>query len=264
MSTSEERDKLADDSINKARKLVEKWNDRLTMDNLRLCERYLKGEIEFLVSLYREPGHAAQFCAVIKYAGQSGSGSMPSNHEARNSSDALGRQFSHGFLGGPQTEAERIDAKCHHGQQPMFVNIVEFVEAPEIVVPTLIRLERINDAYGARAHSLYLSRRIGFVFGSTLADGEVSVRATGLPVCVNQLPRQVVKAASQLVDCLSDQQREDHRGICMNMNSEHSLSGLRVILGQNAVWIGFAEGQDVGFQITDVAFGPFDFRPDAE
>jgi hypothetical protein len=49
MNTSEKRDELIDDIIDKLRKLGQKWNDRLTLDNRRFSERYLKGQIEVTV-----------------------------------------------------------------------------------------------------------------------------------------------------------------------------------------------------------------------
>ena len=56
---SEERKELTDNAIDKARQLMEKWKNRLTLDNLRLAERYLVGELEILVHLrIGLPGYA--------------------------------------------------------------------------------------------------------------------------------------------------------------------------------------------------------------
>ena len=73
---SEERKELTDNAIDKAHQLMEKWKNRLTLDNLRLAERYLVGELEILVDLrIGLPGYA-RLCAVLKNRefGDSGGG----------------------------------------------------------------------------------------------------------------------------------------------------------------------------------------------
>src|SRR5687767_2875202 len=68
IQTSEERIKAQNEAIHKVRKLLEQWKDRLTVRNMRLCERYLNGELKILVYLTRElgSGDAANYHAIVR------------------------------------------------------------------------------------------------------------------------------------------------------------------------------------------------------
>ena len=79
-------------------------------------------------------------------------------------------------------ETERNDK-----QETVFVVVAQGVEFPEFATPSLVRLDGVDHAYRGRTHSLYLSRRCGFVFGRSLADGEVGPLPGGVPVCFDQL-----------------------------------------------------------------------------
>src|SRR5947209_925734 len=65
----EERTEAVNDALDKLRKLGQKWDDRPTLDNLRLSERYGVGEFEVIVHLQRRaavPREAVKLCAVLK------------------------------------------------------------------------------------------------------------------------------------------------------------------------------------------------------
>jgi len=47
----QERPKDTDDAIHEVRHLIERFKNRLTSNNLRLSERYIKSELEVLVRL---------------------------------------------------------------------------------------------------------------------------------------------------------------------------------------------------------------------
>ncbi len=50
MNELEKRDELVDDAVHKASKLMDRFNQRLRLNNLRLVERYVKGELHLLIS----------------------------------------------------------------------------------------------------------------------------------------------------------------------------------------------------------------------
>src|SRR5262245_56241916 len=50
MNASEERGEVVNDLVDKARKLVNRFNKRLRLDDLRLVERYLKSEVELRIA----------------------------------------------------------------------------------------------------------------------------------------------------------------------------------------------------------------------
>jgi hypothetical protein len=272
MSELEQRNKPSDDAIDKMNKLMQKWKDRLTVDNLRLSERYLKGEVEVIVHLWATfPGDAGYFCSILKNWESSGSSENRMGDSASHVLMHLRSQSPNRRLpcqdrreGGGITEIELPEAERHDQQEAVLVDIVKFVECPKIVAPTLVRLERVNKPYRSGIHSLYLSRRFGFVLGRSLADGKIGPVARGIPVCLNQLPSQVVERTAQLVDGFPDDQGEVFGWLRPNLDPKDALAGLRVLVAQHAIWVSFAEGQNPSFKITDVVFGPFDFRPNAE
>jgi hypothetical protein len=244
------------DCIDKATQLMEKWNNRLTMNNLRLAKRYLEGDLELhVVFRLADVPDPTDYCAILKYW-------VP--HARKSGSDELHRRncslesqvqgnVNHDFF----------LAKCGTEEHPVFVEIVKLVEFPESIVTALVRLESIYETYRARAHSLYLSRRLGFIFGRSLADGKVSSSGGCGPVGLDQLKRQMVKNTSQLLDSFSSDQRDVSWYLCANLDLLNFISRLRIILGPDSIRISFQEGMQPLFKIADVLIGPFDFRPNA-
>jgi hypothetical protein len=74
----------------------------------------------------------------------------------------------------------------------------------------------------------------------------------------------MVEAAAQLANGLSSDQREASRWLGVDVDFINSLSCLRVVLDDESIGVGIAEGLHPIFKITDVVLGPFDFRPDAD
>jgi hypothetical protein len=254
--TLKERDELGNDSIYKAAQLVQKWNNRLTVNNLRLAKRYLEGDLELhLVFRLADVPDPSEYCAILKYwaphAGESGSDELHRRNYSLQSQVRV--NLEHDFL----------LPKCGTEEHPVFVDIVKLVECPESIVTTLVRLESVYETYRARAHSLYLSRRLGFIFGRTLADGKISFSSGCGPVGLDQLKRQIVKNASQVLDGFSSDQRNVGWYLRANIDLLDFVSHLRIILGPDSIRISFQEGMQPLFKIADVLFGPFDFRPDA-
>lgn len=261
MSDSQERLEAGNDPVNKIRKLMEKWKNRLTLDNLRLAERYINGDLHFIAHLTTTD--ALEFCAVFEKWDS--------------------RCFLNGELGG--IEYWRIDplfrhfspiplSACHpddnvlisgsaHEQQLVLVGNVEIVEQPEIVVPSVVRLQSVNETYRSLAHSLYLSRRIGFVFGSRFRDRETGLLSGNAVIGLNELPRQMVKGTPQIVDNIADNAGELGRNWRPNLDSIDPLCGMRASLGSDSIWFSFPEGVEPSIKLADVVFGPFDFNPDA-
>jgi hypothetical protein len=263
-NNSKDSGELIDDLIDEAGKLLEEWENRLTLDNLRLSERYLEGELELLVRLkFIASGNSANFCAVLKYGeslarvkarnikvGEFDEGNIPDS--------PLGRR--------PPIPTEYRDAstKCDDKQEAVFIDVVKVMEFPERIIPTLIGLERIEEAFRSRRHSLYFSSILGFVFVSSLADGKAGLIAGCATAGLDQLPSQMIKSAPQLIQNLSDCHGDYAGDRGADLHPIASLSGLRIMLDSQSIRIDLAEGLQPAFKVTDVLFGPFDFRPDAD
>src|ERR1700722_718705 len=63
-----ERLEFRNDAVHKMRHLMEEWNNRLTLNNLRFTERYIKGDLDIHILIHRDGSlETAYYCAVLKY-----------------------------------------------------------------------------------------------------------------------------------------------------------------------------------------------------
>src|SRR6266849_2488251 len=68
MSELKKRDELVNDSVHKISKVMDRFNQRLTLRNLRLAERYVNGELNILpyFTLINEGGINENFIACFQ------------------------------------------------------------------------------------------------------------------------------------------------------------------------------------------------------
>jgi hypothetical protein len=160
-------------------------------------------------------------------------------------------------------QAELPKAVPDNEQEAVLVEVVKFAENPEQTIPTLVRLDRLDETCRVRVHSLYFALKLGHVFGGSLIKRKGRSLIGGATVCFDQLPSQMVETGPQMLNSLPGNHRQLDWRLCPDLNPKNSISGLRVLLAQDAIWVGFAKGSNPAFEITDVVFGPFDFCPDA-
>jgi hypothetical protein len=154
--------------------------------------------------------------------------------------------------------------ECSSGKHPVFVENVKLVKFPEVIVPSTVRLQGINEGYQCGLHSLYFSGGFGFVLGMSLANRKVGRFARRTPTNLNQLPSQVVEGGTQVVNGVPDDRGDDFRDLLSDLDPVDLLCGLRIELDPVSVWVSGTERLPCGIEITDVVFGPLDFRPDGE
>lgn len=249
--------------LDKLATLTQQWNNRLAVNNLRLSERYLVGEVEFLIHLrFRPSAHSSNFCAIVRYDEAVWSnrryrnwrlGEVAINHCAER-----GVNFQNGVS---EAEPELSKSAGHHQQESVLVEVINIVKHPEYLESRLVRLFRPNEVYSRRAHALYFSRERGFISGWRLIEWEVGFSVGGSAVCLDQLPCEIVKSAAQVVCDLASDNGDCGRQRGADANPECPLLRLRVIITPECVWVGVPKGYDFPFEIVDVVFGPFDFRP---
>src|SRR5206468_639711 len=71
MNELEERNELRDNPIDKMGQLMQKWNDRLTLDNLRFSERYVNHGLRIHIHFRtcHEGYYSGEFCAALQHWG---------------------------------------------------------------------------------------------------------------------------------------------------------------------------------------------------
>jgi hypothetical protein len=239
----------SDDALHELDELLDRWENRLTVDNLALAERYLKGEIRLIVSFEKIGRADKQFRAVLQ-------GVLPIARVdgERKNRYLLGLPFDRQpevqpnvFIGGPY----RYD-------RLVFVQSVKLVDHPKGFAPSLVWFETVNESFADRAHSLYFSRSVGFEFLHTAADWKACPGSDLPTVSQNQLANQLIQSRTQIVHNVADRGAQAGWHVFDDVNPVDVAARLRVLVSDDAVWVALDEGPDVSFKLTDVAFGPFD------
>ena len=194
--------------------MMDAFQQRLTLDNPRFFERYIKSELHFLVH-FSVGSINEEFVACFQRK------------------QIIGRSEKHGWkvckegvILAPESLCkcllEEWPHMCHkvntlktgtNGyQQPMLVDDIEAMQNPQFVaLPSLIWLDTAKHLYGVWPKVLYFSLKHGFKFRGTLSDDEV-VMASRTARSVWPKEKQVlcdmVKDASQVVDCISSNGRD--------------------------------------------------------
>ncbi len=241
---------------------------RLTISNPRFIERYIKSELHFLV-------HFSVGCINEEFVA------------CFQRKQIIGRSEKHGWKVCEEGVILAAETVCKHlleewphmchevntletgtngYQQSMLVNDIEAVKYPQSVpLPSLIWLDTAKHIYGVWPKVLYFSLKFGFKVRGALSDDEViPFLRTGWSVRPDekQLLSNVIKDASQVVDCISSNGRN---AIWHGVSSDYiidQLAHLRIALGPDFIRLGIKEGFDLGFKIRDVLFGPFNFYLD--
>lgn len=243
----QERLEGIDGSFDKIDKLMERVQNRLTLNNLAICERYLKGELKL--------------CLIVQWG----------NHEYRavfqRKFSVGGRDVDRGELDGftrlpghvqlnlkPEMAVRGTDRE----QEPVFVVDVETMETPKEIIPSVVRLQSADSFYRCWAGSLYASLKFGLHSICASGDGELGPVTGGSSSSLNKLPGKVIQGTPEVVDGVADDRGPAARRVLRDLDAIQFLSSFRLFLGEHAVGLAISEAFDLQFEITDVLLGPFD------
>lgn len=262
MRSEQEGNELRDKAIYNLRRSEEKFQDRLTLNNLRLHERYVEGELDIFVA-FKVPLDTEHWIALLCAQKVAASRDRQPDELIGQSASIKSQMAREHLLKSPTADfySDFTDGGNSSEQELMLVDIVQIVEGPEYLVPSLIRIGSADDICGLRVDSLYFSARLGFVLLQTWKDREsrLMLPLRLIPGGENQLMNEVVEGASQVVDRVSGDQGQffrDRRTLLQKANS-HVL--FDIILWADRVSIGIEERGVFPCEIRDVLFGPFDF-----
>ena len=228
-------------------KTLKRLNDGPTLDNLRLSERYIKGEIHIIVHL--SPA-GSDYVAVFQRFPEVGE---------RNASDSRVAAFPK--TGHCKTRSGDIDKWSE--QRMVLVGNVQIVENPESrALSTLIRFASVNCIYSTLRYPFYFPSKSACVFLGVIKDGESGLLGWGRAVEENKLIGEVVKGASEIVDNVSNN-KSDFDGRRLDVEyAVNVIPGLQIALTFES--IGFATYEIIPreFQIAEVLPGAFNFYAD--
>lgn len=247
VALDQERLKLSDQGLNEIHHLVERIKNQLAFGNLRLAERYIKSELKILVRLI--VGNGGNVNDLIAcYERDEAIFIEPNVHALSD----IHPPFVHG--------------SGNDEQKVVLVDNIELMEQPERLIESLVRLYRTDDVKRIWSDLLYFSITDGrLVLLGGISDWKVNA-LVGTPACrFNKLPHQVIQRSSEIVDGISDNQRNVIRNRFDTGNIKRSVLkfGYRMRLGSKCIGLSLNKNPDGGFQVADVLFGPFNFQSDS-
>jgi hypothetical protein len=247
------------------RKLSERWDNRLTINNLCLAKRYLNFDLELVIVFRLSSGlNSKQLRAIIKRAPVGWAQPDVKSREISGLRSVIGGGIPCMHQAGVHhlTNVKGLVARPHWYEGLVFVQDIEAVQSPERVVPvrSFVWFQVVDEADCSGRSALYVFREVGFKFLFGLPNDEVDVLET-LPVGV-ALPddgaKQKIKGRPDIVDHITDDWAPGSRDSFDYSELKNYIASLRINIFDDGVRCSGVEGLDFCGQLPDMAFGPFD------
>jgi hypothetical protein len=162
------------------------------------------------------------------------------------------------FLAWRHCAAYRYGGDSRH--ELVLVNNVELMQLPCPPSPSiLVWLDSLDSFKAILPKSLYSGAKNAFEVFGELPDWERSVLIENAPSLGDKRPSQVVKGATEIVDCVSE-----HESNCVWDERDCSdivdyLVSIKIALDPNGVGIAAPKFVNSGFELVDVLLGPLVF-----
>jgi len=224
--SAKESKKLSDEAVHKIHQLMQRWEQRITIHNLCLADRFLDFELQILLHFIAKDTGEMRVACFHQVAG-----------------------------GYPVGDKEVVAPNGEQGA--VLINVIKLVESPERVIPAFVGLESIDDFYRIRPDTLYFSSLCGFVSSRILRNRKLDLTARLNSGISNH--GEVVERTPEIVDDISGS------GDCVpGQNRELSeilgyLSRLRIELAENRCLMFIPKSNEFSLKITEMLLGPFNF-----
>jgi len=244
-------------------KMLDDFQHRPRLDDLRLIERYIKREFHLLVDFTVNETNE-KYVAFFERA------EVVGRAESQGDCGEL-RSRKHFFVGAGDAPCyqgayiDRLIAGTSSNNGAMLVDVVKAVQDPEIVpLPSVVWFERAERIDSILPHALYFSANMAFVFRGFRSDEKAGfVPIPGRTASSNEvkLLGEMIEGASEILHSIS-KDHGDNDGNRTNFGYIMDwLSCLRIALGPDYIWACSVKGPDCAIQISDVLVGPFNFQP---
>ena len=228
-----------DGARDELRQLMQRWDNRLTLERLTFAERYREGRLAVALEL-EFAGHRQHiyFTACVDSKGAIG--------ECRRSCT---------------TVDVRQRGNADNRRQPeMFVTDIQAVQDEDgITIPSLVRLYDVEDqSNDIGASHLYLSAiKGGFQFLPVGTDWELDVFRAA-PGAFDEFDRHVVKHGAKVMEDVAKPQL-DFIGYWLRHCERQDVNArIRIVLDRQTVRIRLQEFGELPIKLVDVLIGPFD------
>jgi len=244
--------------------LRQRWNDRLTVNNLALSKRYIEGKLNLVVRCTRvRNGHPEEVRAILQrelpICRTESECPKTSHHFGE-----LGSFFSsEAVLGGGSHIGQKINgivAGPYRYDRLVLVEDVELMESPKRFIPSLVWFQALKDQPSSGRSPLYVFAKVGFEFLFGFPDDEMHMVVT-LPTRIaasNNCNCEQVKTRPRVVNCITDDGAEILGNAFADFDLPNALSRCHVILDNDGIRLAGEEGLYPFGQFCDVGFGPFD------
>ncbi len=172
---------------------------------------------------------------------------------------------SHSLVG---TQATHNVGHSQSYEQSMLVNVVQLIQDPEILVPSLVRSCAIDDVQYKLSTAIYFSSLFGVEFIDGVVDWEARdtvFRRTA--IYFNQVPNQVVESAPERVQGLPSDNTHLGSNNELSRDVVGDIPGFFISFNSDNVTAFFSEPNNHGFKLVEMLLGPlqlgFDLFPSA-
>lgn len=248
---------LVDDVLDEIRSTMQRVKDRLRLQDLRLAERYVKGELHLLVE-WRSGEIAEKYVAYLQRVSNPAGVVFECGHKIPL---IASERLEH-----PVGSADVINTtkgSADYDQESVLVDIVQLVQKPEdFAAPTFVRFDSVDNFYRNWPRTLYLSGTLGCVFRGAIENRKGDRIHFSDTTTINpELHCDLVQSTSQVVDGVADNECY-LKGRVGNLGQVViGCPVLRIEFGPDFVRVGFQKAFEGKCEITDVLIGPFEFLP---
>lgn len=245
------------DLTNQTERLLQRFEDRITLANPRFVERYIKSEINVLVD-FRVRGIDEQYIACFQREHLEARGNVDILSDFQNKGLSVPLQERRASVANVcpvLVDVEASQRRAGSDQQAMFVDSIQLMEFPEGFIPSFVRLEVRDDLLSRWGHATYLSRKVGLADLGRIKDGK---RCEGRGFFAVRTD-EIVERSPQILQNVASKEHSVSRNVGNLRHVIDRLSGLRIALGSEFIGIGVLEPDEFLFEILDVLVGPFDF-----
>lgn len=251
---------IHNDVVNETRRLMERFNNRPTLDNLRLTERYFESEMHVLVH-FRWRNNGEYVATFQREFSNDGLGEIqPRVTGGIGLGDVQPKEsFLHDR---PLAWKHSVQSVLSRASKKHFVLIdnVKAVDAPEdFTRSSTVWLDSIDGLYGLIPYALYLSPTSGFVLRGIDRNRKVHTGKRGEPShrIAHEIVAHVLEGAAEVMNSIPGNERNGFWHIPDADELVNAVSSLRIILESEGIGVFFAqEVSPCGFEITDVLVGP--------
>jgi hypothetical protein len=253
--------KDGDGALGEICELAERFDNRLTLNNLRLAERYIDGTLNLLVEarwgamdfnivFHREDPAKLVRSSCVHHQG------TPAGARAEHSDRAI-RPLKHAGDANFRDNAQGCGGYRYDGV--VLVNDIKPMESPSNLVPSVASFKPKDEVLGLGRNALYFAYRAGFVSFGSLVDRQAPIVSVNLSVRSYEVTDEVVEDSAKIMNGVTDDGAEIDWDSFLDAHAIDILASVRIYLMNQVVWLAVVEGFYRRFKIVNVAFGPFNF-----